>query len=356
VIARLAGARANDADVTIVSMPPANGATPAIISRSGQGPAVAVGGRVDASPVARRLAAELGVDVGAVRGTGPRGRVVKADVQAAQQDARVRATADGVAPKPDLVVPAEAGAPAQVPRPSGPAAVDSARGSTRVVALSRLEQTVARRMAESKATIPEFSLFRDVNMDACVALRRQLGELGDGQHAPSYNDMIVKAAALALRDHPRANAGYRDGNVELYSRINVGIAVAREEGLVVPTVFDADGKSLGEIGRESRRLAAAVRDVTITAPELSGGTFTVTNLGMFGVSSFGAIVNPGQAAILSVGAMARRPVATGGDELTIANVITLGLICDHRVLYGADAARVLARIAELLEQPLTMVF
>src|SRR5829696_2951222 len=192
----------------------------------------------------------------------------------------------------------------------------------------------------------------DVDMSACVALRAQLKELAE--KPPSYNDMIVKAAALALREIPLANASWRDGAIELHGRVNVGVAVAAGDALVVPTVFDADTRSLGDIARETRRLAGAVRDGSITPPDLSGGTFTVSNLGMYGVRAFAAIVNPPQAAILSVGELAKRPAVAPDGSIVARDELTLGLISDHRVLYGADAASFLARIRELLEQPLAM--
>ena len=225
----------------------------------------------------------------------------------------------------------------------------TAKGETTTVELTRTQQAVARRMAESKATIPDFTMQMDVDMEACVALRTELKGLSASQ-APTYNDMVVKAAALALREHPRANASYRDGHVNVYSRVNVGVAVAAQDALVVPTVFDADEKSLGEIARETRELAEHVRDATITPPQLGGGTFTVSNLGMYGVRSFSAIINPPQAAILSVGSLEPRARAREGG-ITIRNTMTLTLACDHRILYGADAAQFLARIRQLLEAP-----
>ena len=239
---------------------------------------------------------------------------------------------------------------------SAPAGVATAKGETTTVELTRTQQTIARRMAESKATIPDFTLQMDIDMEECVKLREELKRLSPAE-APTYNDMVVKGCALALREHPRANGSYRDGRVQLHSRVNVGVAVAVDSGdgptagaLVVPTVFDADEKSLGEIARETRALAERVRDGTITPPELGGGTFTVSNLGMFGVSAFTAIVNPPQAAILSVGALAPRAVVHESDVIA-RNTMTVTLACDHRILYGAGAARFLARIRELLEQP-----
>jgi pyruvate dehydrogenase E2 component (dihydrolipoamide acetyltransferase) len=238
--------------------------------------------------------------------------------------------------------------------------VMTAKGEATTIELSRTQQTVARRMAESKATIPDFTLQIDVDMEECVQLRGQLKQLSTPGGAaepvahphevPTYNDMVVKASALALREHPHANGSYRDGRVQVYSRVNVGVAVAAEGALVVATVFDADEKSLGEIARETRALAERVRAATITPPELGGGTFTVSNLGMYGVKSFTAIINPPQAGILSVGALAPRAVVRGG-ELVARNTMTLTLACDHRILYGAEAAQFLARIRELLEAP-----
>jgi pyruvate dehydrogenase E2 component (dihydrolipoamide acetyltransferase) len=314
--------------------------------------------RVKASPVARRVAHERGVDLHGVAGSGPGGRIVKADVEAT---ASIAADTTQTSPTtPATPHPTSSTAPPSAP----PLAerVATAKGETTIVELTRTQQTIARRMAESKATIPDFSLQMEFDMEACVALRSELKRLSP-EEAPTYNDMIVKACALALREHPRANGGYRDGKLQLHSRVNVGVAVtvsgdatspddatAMSDVLVVPTVFDADFKSLGEIARETRALAARVRAGTITPPELGGGTFTVSNLGMYGVRSFTAIVNPPQAAILSVGSLAPRAVVQA-NEILARNTLAVTLACDHRILYGADAARFLARIRELLEEP-----
>jgi pyruvate dehydrogenase E2 component (dihydrolipoamide acetyltransferase) len=191
-------------------------------------------------------------------------------------------------------------------------------------------------------------------MTEAVALRTRLKDLArDDQPVPSYNDMVTRACALALRDHPRANASYKDGTFELHSRVNVGVAVAAQDALIVPTIFDTDHKTLGQIATETRALAARVRDNTITPPELSGGTFTVSNLGMYGIRQFTAIINAPQAAILAVGQLEPRPTARDND-ITIRQQMDVTLACDHRILYGADAALFLARIRELLEQPLAM--
>jgi pyruvate dehydrogenase E2 component (dihydrolipoamide acetyltransferase) len=302
-------------------------------------------GRVKASPLARRIARETGVDLGALTGSGPGGRIVKADVEAS------------AAPMPPAATASTTAAPSPAPASPPPLEeeVASAKGEATTVELTRTQRTIARRMAESKATIPDFTLTTDVDMERGVELRAELKQLSHVD-APTYNDMIVKACALALREHPRANGGYRDGRFELHSRVNVGVAVAVASddptagALVVPTVFDADTKALGEIARETRALAERVRDGTVTPPELSGGTFTVSNLGMYGIASFTAIVNPPQAAILAVGAVEPRAVVRDG-QIVARHTMSLTLACDHRILYGADAALFLARVRELLEEP-----
>jgi pyruvate dehydrogenase E2 component (dihydrolipoamide acetyltransferase) len=261
--------------------------------------------------------------------------VVRADVE------RAAAAANGGA---------EAGADAPT---SATEPVISAKGEATVHELNRLQRTVARRMAESRATIPDFELRCEVDMSAVVELRERLRGVADA--LPSYNDFIVKAVALSLREFPRVNASYRDGRVETHARINVGIAVAADDALVVPTIFDADRMSLGEIGRKARELATRVRERSISPAELSGGTFTVSNLGMFGIDSFSAVINPPQAAILSVGSLRPRAVVLNSGGLAARPTINLALACDHRVLYGADGARFLDRVRELLERPDALV-
>ncbi len=284
--------------------------------------------RVKASPLARRIARESQVDLRALRGSGPGGRIVKADL---------------------------------------PKSAGGAKGVVTRLEPSRIQVQIAQRMSESKATIPDFTLHAEVAMEQPVELRTQLrkaGRGGDGEGSaapdggalaiPSYNDMVVKACGLALREHPRANAAYRDGGFELYERVNVGIAVAAHDSLVVPTVFDADRKSLLEIAREARMLAERVRSRQITPAELSGGTFTVSNLGMYGVAGFSAIINPPQAAILAVGELREVPVVR--DAQVVPGLrMSIALTCDHRILYGAPAAEFLGRVRQLLEQPINLV-
>jgi pyruvate dehydrogenase E2 component (dihydrolipoamide acetyltransferase) len=229
--------------------------------------------------------------------------------------------------------------------------VAGAKGETTRIEPSRLQQLVARRMAEAKATIPHFQVQSEVAMDAAIALRAELKASVEGNAAPSLNDLIVKACALALRQHPAANGSYVDGGFELHGRVNIGVAVAAEDALVVPVVKDADTKSLGAIARETRRLAERVRTGEISPPELSGGTFTVSNLGMFGMTAITPVINPPQAAILGVGAL-RETLARADGEIVDRTVMTLTLSCDHRILYGADAAWLLADVRTLLETPL----
>ena len=229
-----------------------------------------------------------------------------------------------------------------------------AKGEATRHELTSIQRTVARRMAESRATVPDIELRSEVDMTAAVALREQLRALPD-LTLPSLNDLIVKAAALALREFPRVNGAYRDAQFETYARVNVGIAVAGEDSLVVPTVFDADTKSLREIAETTRALAGRVRDGSISPRDLAGATFSISNLGMFGIDSFSAVINPPQAAILAVGAMRRRPLVLDSGEIAARETVQLTLACDHRIVYGVDGARFMARLRELLEQPLALL-
>ena len=306
-----------------------------------QGSGAGGGERVKASPLARRLAKEKGVEIGSVTGSGPGGRVVKADVEAAAVPA----------------APASEGGSdsSRIPAQRSAASGETAKGEVTYEELSKLQQVVARRMSESKATAPHFNLQAEIDMTAAVEGRKRLKELaGEGDVVPTFNDMVVKACALALKEFPRANGAYRDGKFELYSRVNVGVAVAAQDALVVPTIFDADKKGLREIATDTRAVAGRVRDGKITPPELSGGTFTVSNLGMFGITNFQAVINTPQAGILAVGALGPKPVVSDEGEIVVRQLMGVTLACDHRILYGADGARFLARIRALLEEPLAL--
>jgi pyruvate dehydrogenase E2 component (dihydrolipoamide acetyltransferase) len=317
------------------------------------------GERPKASPVARRIAKEQKLDLTQLEGSGPGGRIVKADVERAASSAG--GAVGGTGPEEASATAGAGGSPAA----TGPAAEavapssaapgpETAKGTVSFEDPSKLQSTVARRMSESKATAPHFYLEAEIDMSRLVAARGQIkAGAKEGDVVPSFNDMVVKACALALREHPRANGAYRDGRFELYSRVNVGVAVAARDALVVPTIFDADQKNLRQIAGDSRTLAQRVRDGQITPPELSGATFTVSNLGMFGIDSFAAVINPPQAAILAVGAINERPVVRDG-QTTTAHLMRVNLACDHRILYGAPAAEFLARVRSLLEEPLSL--
>jgi pyruvate dehydrogenase E2 component (dihydrolipoamide acetyltransferase) len=286
--------------------------------------------KVRATPLARRVAAELGLDLTQLSGTGPNGRITRGDVAAA----------------------ISLDAPVAAPAPVGSGSAPGAKGETTVRELTRVQALIARRMAETKATVPDFQVQTEVAINALLTLRGQLKAITE--RPPSVNDFIVKAAALALREFPLANGSYRDGRFELHEHVNVGIAVAADDALVVPTVLDADTRSVSVIAAETRRLAAAVRDGTVTLPELAGATFTVSNLGMYGMTAIVPVINAPQAAILGVGSL--RPVLALEDgEVRERQVMTLTLSCDHRILYGAEASSFLSRIRALLEQPLLLV-
>ena len=297
-----------------------SGGEPAAIARS-EVPVATVESapatRVKASPLARRVADALGIDLATLTGSGPGGRIVRADVETAPQAVVVD------------------------PRQSEPESVE----------LTSAQRTIVRRMSDSHATVPDFQVRTEVDVTQLLDMRRSMKDAG---RAVSVNDFVVRACALALRDHPRANGTYRDGVFDLHPRVNVGVAVAGEGTLVVPTIVDADAKPVTQIAEESRVLAGKVRDGTITPAELAGATFTVSNLGMFGVTSFTAVIAPGQAAILAVGAAVERAVVRE-DDIVSRSIMDLSLSCDHRILYGADAASFLADLRRLLEQPWALV-
>ncbi|HWI96335.1 MAG TPA: dihydrolipoamide acetyltransferase family protein [Solirubrobacterales bacterium] len=334
------------------TVPPADAAINAPPASNG-------GGRPKASPVARRIAQEQKLDLTQLEGSGPGGRIVKADVERAASSAG--GAVGGTGPEEASATagaggfPVATGPAADAVSPSSAApGPETAKGTVSYEDPSKLQSTVARRMSESKATAPHFYLEAEIDMSRLVAARGQIkAGAKEGDVVPSFNDMVVKACALALREHPRANGAYRDGRFELYSRVNVGVAVAARDALVVPTIFDADQKNLRQIAGDSRALAQRVRDGQITPPELSGATFTVSNLGMFGIDSFAAVINPPQAAILAVGAISERPVVRDG-QTTTAHLMRVNLACDHRILYGAPAAEFLARVRSLLEEPLSL--
>ena len=311
------------------------GAPIATVTNGGSGPSSegrpdpaaadgSTGQRPNATPVARRTAVELGLSLQGIAGTGPGGRITREDVQKAA---------------------AESGAEVHQPAAAG-------KGHTRTLELTATQTTIARRMVESATTIPSFTVSADVDMSLITTLRRGAREERD--EAPSVNDFVVKASAQALQTFPRFNAAYVDGKVECYSRVNVGIAVATDDALLVPVVLDADRKTLAQIAADTRRLADAARRRALQPDDLRDGTFTVSNLGMFGVRSFTAIIDPPQVGILAVGGVRRAPVEDAHGGVVFRDLMTVTLTCDHRVVYGADGAQFLSRLRELLERPLEL--
>jgi pyruvate dehydrogenase E2 component (dihydrolipoamide acetyltransferase) len=290
-------------------------------------PALAAGdGRANATPVARRKAVELGVSLHGLTGSGPGGRITQDDVERAAAVSGGRGRG----------VPAETGG----------------KGDVETLELTATQATIARRMEESSKTIPVFTVSTDVDMTLVAELRRGAREERDD--APSLNDFVVKGVAMALRAFPRFNASFAGGRIERYSRINIGVAVATADALLVPVVHDADLKSLAEIAAETRRLAEGARSRTLAPADLADGTFTVSNLGMFGVRSFAAIVDPPQVAILAVGGIRRAPVEHDEGGVVFRDLLTVTLTCDHRAVYGADGAQFLSRLRDLLERPLAL--
>jgi pyruvate dehydrogenase E2 component (dihydrolipoamide acetyltransferase) len=284
------------------------------------------GTRVRSSPVARKKAEETGLDLSRIKGTGPGGRILERDVQAA--------AADGPAPAPPEV-------------PAGPAP-----GAT--VPLNKMRRTIARRMTGSKATAPHFYITVEITMDDAMKMREQLNAVAPEPDRISVNDLVVAAAARTLARFPTLNASYREGSLEMHSQVNIGIAVALEDGLIPPVLRDADKKPLKRIAAESRALAERARANKLRSDDLGGGTFTVSNLGMFDVDEFIAIINPPEAAILAVGALRSRPVASAG-EVRIASVMKTTLSVDHRVADGEQAGRFLQEFKKLLENPVALL-
>ncbi len=292
-------------------------------------------GKVKASPLARKLALEHGLDLRGVQGSGPEGRIVKRDVEAllAQRGAAETTTT----PEGSLQ-------PASQPV--------AATEDYEDIPLSMMREAVAKRMVQSKAPVPHFYLTVEVDMDALVELRESLKDVGDVKI--SYNDIIVKAVALNLRRHPEVNASFQGNVIRRYKRVHVGVAVAVEEGLITPVVRDCDGKSLGQIARELRELSERARQRKLRPEEYTGATFTVSNLGMYGIEAFSAVINPPEGAILAVGAIVEKPVVKEG-AIVVGHRARLTLSCDHRVIDGATGAQFLMDLKQMLENPLSLM-
>lgn len=311
---------------TLVKAPAAPAVSPAPTTAP-MPAAAAVGGRsarVKASPLARKIAAQWGLDLALINGSGPGGRIVRRDVESA------------------------ATAPPTAPAAAAPGA------EFEDLPLSPIRATIARRMPLAKAPVPHFYLSSDAAMDRAWALREELNAL-EGQPKVSVNDLVVRACALALMKHPGVNASFQGESIRVYHRAHIGIAVALEDGLITPVLRDCQAKSLTQIAVESRDLTERARGRKLRATELSGATFSVSNLGMYDVTEFSAIINPPEGAILAVGTVRRVPVVDTAGSIGVGRRMMLTLSCDHRVMDGAMGARFLQELKRLLEEPLRLV-
>lgn len=317
--------RSEDHAAKPTPMPAAPATVARAVAPAPPAPAAPPGGRVKASPLARKVAAQSGVDLHLVHGSGPGGRIVRRDVEAA-------AAAPAVARPAAAVV-------------TGPEYEDRP--------LSPMRAAIARQMPLAKAPVPHFYVTSEVAMDRAWALREELNAL-EGQPKISVNDLIVRACALALLEHPGVNASFQGATIRVWHRAHVGIAVAMEEGLITPVLRDAHAKSLAQIALESRDLAERARARKLKAQELSGATFSISNLGMYDVAEFSAIINPPEGAILAVGSVRKVPVVDG-DAVSVGRRMAMTLSCDHRVMDGAMGARFLQDVKRLVEEPLRLL-
>ncbi len=297
---------------------------------SGQGN----GGRVKASPLARRIAAERGIDLGAVAGSGPEGRVVARDLEGASAAAAAPARTGAAAPGAPVRRSAE-----------GPAFSD--------VPLTQIRKTIAKRLAQSIGPIPTFYLTTEIDMERVAEAREAL--LASGGEKVSFNDIVIKVVAMALRQHPACNAWWQDDHIRYWNEVNIGMAVAVEDGLITPVIRQADAKSLREIAAEARDLAGRARERRLKPDEYTGSTFSVSNLGMLDIDEFTAVINPPEAGILAVGRMVPKPVAHEG-QLVIRRRMRVTMSCDHRVIDGATGAQYLKTLKAMLENPLALVY
>ena len=306
------------------------------------------GNRIFASPLARRIAEQKGLDLASVKGSGPHGRIVKADVEGAQPgQAKATPTA-----QPSAAAPATAAAPRQV---QSLEQMGIAPGSYDLIPLDGMRKTVARRMTESFRDVPHFPLSIDLEIDALLAARAKINAMLEKSGGKvSVNDMVIKAAAVALMRVREANASYTPEGIAMHHHADIAMAVAIPGGLITPIIRAAETKGLAQIATEARDLAERARARKLKPEEYQGGTFSISNLGMFGIKSFASIVNQPQGAILSVGAGEKRPVARG-DQLAVATVMSVTLTCDHRVVDGAIGARWLQAFKAMIEDPITMI-
>ncbi|OYU70159.1 MAG: pyruvate dehydrogenase complex dihydrolipoamide acetyltransferase [Alphaproteobacteria bacterium PA2] len=349
-IARLAGGDAKPAAQVVaepvaVQAPPSPAPAKPVMAAV---PTKAEGGRIFASPLARRIAEQKGLSLSDIKGTGPHGRIIKADVDAAQPGAPKAASARQDA--------APATAVSAVPRQAQSLAqMGIADGSYDLIPLDGMRKTVARRMSDSFRDVPHFPLTIDLNIDALLAARVKINGMLEAQgQKVSVNDLVIKAAAVALKQVPEANASYSPEGIAMHHHADIAMAVAIDGGLITPIIRSAELKGLAQIASEAKDLATRARSKKLKPDEFQGGTFSISNLGMFGIKAFASIINEPQGAILSVGAGEKRAIVVG-DQLAIATMMTVTLTCDHRVVDGAIGARWLQAFKALIEDPITMI-
>ena len=317
-------------------------------------PAKSGGDRIFASPLAKRIAKQEGLELSAIKGSGPHGRVVKADVEAAMKAGTGKAAASPAAAKPEAAAAAPQAAAA--PAAAGPGAkqmADMLGMEYEQEPLSSMRKVIAKRLTESKQTVPHFYLTVDCELDALLKVRKDLNARSD-EYKLSVNDFIIRASALALKKVPAANASYDESGLLFYKHADISVAVATPVGLITPIIKAAEGKGLAQISNEMKDLATRARDNKLKPEEYQGGTFSVSNLGMFGIKHFEAVINPPQGCILAVGAGEQRPVVKDG-ALATATVMSCTLSVDHRVVDGAVGAQYLAAFKVLIEDPLSML-
>ncbi len=294
------------------------------------------------SPLARRLAAERGISLQQIHGSGPNGRVIRRDIDAASSASPASPASPAVTSSSPVVPTAVASSAMQID------------GEFKDVALTQIRKTIARRLGESIGPIPTFYLTSEIDMTRVGQLREQMVEAGD-QFKVSVNDIVIKAVALALTRHPECNAHWMGDSIRYFTAAHIGMAVATDDGLIVPVIRNAHTKGLGQIGKDARELAKKARERKLAPAEYSGGTFSVSNLGMFGIDQFTAIINPPEAAILAVGASETKPVWENGAWVPRQRM-RVTLSCDHRVVDGAIGAKFLQTLRQLLEAPMMMLF
>lgn len=346
-IAALTGGGSAPAPAAAAAVPAVAPTAAAPVAAAPTAPAAPVAepsGPVRSSPLARRMAAEKGVNLASVHGSGPGGRVIRRDIEAAVPAAAAMAATPAAA----------AAAASSAAKPTAVSTAMQIEGEYKDVALTQMRKTIARRLSESIGPVPTFYLTSEIDMTKVGQLREQMVANGD-QFKVSVNDIIIKAVAIALTRHPECNAHWLGDSIRYFSAAHVGMAVATEDGLIVPVIRDAQSKGLGQIGKDARELAKKARERKLQPAEFSGGTFSVSNLGMFGIDQFTAIINPPEAAILAVGSTETKPVWENG-QFVPRQRMRVTLSCDHRVIDGAVGAKFLQTLRSLLESPLMMLF